>query len=112
MLSLLSQGSWWIINKKFTQKFGIDATLLLSDLLSRYEYWLERDKLEDGFFFCVKEDIEADTTLSPYRQNEALKTLIEVGIIETKRKGVPAKIFYRINIECINGLVGILNDVK
>lgn len=108
MDNLLSQGSWWILNKKFTQQYGLEVSILLSDLLARYIYWSERQQLQDGWFFCVKEDIENDTTLSSYKQNEALKTLVKLGIIQTKLHGVPPKTYYFIDHRRVNEVVSAL----
>lgn len=110
MSNILSQGSWWIINKKLTQKIGLDASFLLSDLITRYEHWKDKGKLDDGFFFCLKEDIQADTTITGYRQTEAIKVLIKIGFIEVKKKGIPAKNFYKINTSYLNKVVFELNE--
>ena len=65
--SILSQSAWWILNKSLTKKIGIDASLILSDLISKQEYYESINKLEDdGSFFNERDKIEIDTTISIY----------------------------------------------
>jgi hypothetical protein len=61
----------------------------------------------DGWFFNTEKNIQDDTTLSPHQQRKALQHLKELQIIETKRKGIPAKMHYKINTEV---LVKFLNN--
>jgi len=106
MGNILSQGSWWILNKALTLALGLDASYLLSDLTSRHEYWERVGELtKDGYFFCTKDQIEKDTSLSPYKQTEAVKVLVEAGLLQTKRMGNPAKLYYQLNFKNINSLL-------
>ena len=103
MKNILSQGSFWIVNKEFTLRYGLDPSFLLADLITRQEYWEARGATTpDGFFFCEKERIMEATTMSLYRQTAALTVLTENRFVETIKKGVPQKIFYRINTALIN----------
>lgn len=110
-MNILSQGSWWVLNKKLTQKIGLDASYLLSDLVQRYEYFKERDKLQDdGSFFCKQDILEKETTLTQYRQTSAIKILVELGMVELIKKGAPSFNFYKLNINVINKFVFDLYD--
>ena len=55
--------------------------------------------MTDGWFFNTEANIQKDTTLTPYQQRNALKSLKNNQIIETMRKGIPAKQFFKINEE-------------
>lgn len=64
---------------------------------------------EDGFFYCEKLEIEKDTSISPYRQDKAVKLLVNLGVLNTEiRKGIPPKRYYRVNVEKLNELVKTL----
>ena len=103
MANILSQNSWWVLNKSITTLLGLDASFLLSDLITRFEYWKKRGLLdEEGFFFVTKEEIEIDTTLSAYRQTTALRILESYKFVSSKRKGIPSKLFYRVSLDKIN----------
>lgn len=90
MKHILSQNAFWIVNKALAKEVGIDAALLLSDLVTKQEYF------DEEWFFNTSENIETDTTLSAYQQRKAIKVLIDKEFIETKIKGIPAKQFFKI----------------
>ncbi len=76
MPNILTQSSWWVINKAITKEVGIDAALLLADLISKQEYFEDRGMLdENGYFFNTRDNIQEDTTLTLYRQNNAISIL-------------------------------------
>ena len=94
----LSQNSHWQINKTLAKEIGLDATLILTDLVDKKIYFDNRDELLDGeWFFNTTENIEENTTLSYYKQKKALKILEEYGFIEIKLMTIPAKQHFKIN---------------
>lgn len=100
-----------IINKTIMKILGIDGALLLGELVSEYSYFEKADQLtEDGYFFSKSENIENNTTLSYYKQNEALKVLQSWGFVETDLRGVPAKKYFKLNLDEI--LKFTLTDFK
>ena len=100
-----------IINKTIMKILGIDGALLLGELVSEYSYFEKSDQLtEDGYFFSKSENIENNTTLSYYKQNEALKVLQSWGFVETDLRGVPAKKYFKLNLDEI--LKFTLTDFK
>lgn len=110
-MNILSQSAWWTLNKNITKELGIDASILLSDLLWRQEYWEGRKDLDsEGFFFCKREEIENDTTLTLHRQNKALMLLKDKCLIEYKTKGVPPITRFKVNKKYLNKLVMLLHD--
>ena len=98
MKKLLSSTAFLIVNKELAKKIGIKETVLLADLISKEEYFINNG-MRDGWFFNTEHNIEQDTTLTPYQQRNALKTLKKHQIIQTKRMGIPAKKYFKINEE-------------
>ena len=96
MKKLLSSTAFLVVNKSLARSIGLKETILLADLISKEEYF---DNIQDGWFFNTEANIQQDTTLTPYQQRNALKTLKKYRIIETKRKGIPAKQYFKINEE-------------
>lgn len=93
----LGRDSFFMINKKLLKELGFEATLLLSDLISKEQYFKDRDNLdEDGFFFNTQKNIEEDTLLSRYQLDNAIKILESKNFIETKLKGMPQRKHYQI----------------
>jgi len=96
--SLLSSSSYIIVNKDLIRILGINEALLLGELCSEYVYWENRQELvDDNYFYSTRENIQANTGLTPHYQRLALKTLISNGIISTKQKGIPCKTYYKLH---------------
>ena len=98
MKQLLSSTAFLVVNKELARNIGLKETVLLADLISKEEYFINNG-MTDGWFFNTEANIQRDTTLTPYQQRNALKTLKKNEIIETKRKGIPAKQYFKINEE-------------
>lgn len=83
--SILKTDSFLSINKKILKQIGIIPTILLTDLISKEEYFYKKNQTtKDGFFYNTMENIEEDTTLSPKQQRRALSILEEFNLIKTK----------------------------
>jgi len=96
MKHLLSSSAFLIVNKQLAKQVGLKGAVLLADLISKEEYFMDNG-MTDGWFFNTEANIERDTTLTSYQQRKVLKTLKKYEIIETKRKGIPAKQYFKIN---------------
>ena len=98
--SVLSQGAFWQINKSLAQKVGLEAALLLSDLIDRESYFDSRDMLininGEKYFFVTSKQISDATTLSYRKQKSSITTLENEGMIKTFLRGVPAKLHFTI----------------
>ena len=96
MKHLLSSSAFIVLNKELARQVGLKEAILLADLISKEEYFISKG-MTDGWFFNTEANIEADTTLNSYHQRNCLKTLRKFKIIETKRMGIPAKQYFKIN---------------
>ena len=108
MKQLLSSSAFLVLNKKLSKHLGLNCAVLLADLISKEEYFIQNG-MSDGWFFNTEKNIEEDTTLNPYQQRKCLKTLKNEGIIEVKRMGIPAKQYFKINEEQV---IEILNNLS
>ena len=111
MKHLLSSSAFLVVNKQLAKVIGLKETVLLADLISKEEYFIANG-MTDGWFFNTEANIEADTTLSPFQQRKCLKSLRKYGIIETKRKGIPAKQYFRINEQLVIKFLNNLSSSK
>ena len=107
MKHLLSSTAFIVLNKELARQVGLKEAVLLADLISKEEYFISKG-MTDGWFFNTEANIEADTTLNPYHQRKCLKTLKKYEIIQTKRMGIPAKQYFKINEEQV---LQILNNL-
>lgn len=75
-------------------------------LLSQFWYWSE--KLPDergGWFFMTQEQITEETVMTRREQETARRKLRDIGVLEEKKQGVPAKLWFRINKEAVVDLM-------
>jgi len=109
MKNLLSSTAFLVLNKELARKIGLKEAIMLADLISKEEYFIAKG-MTDGWFFNTEANIEADTTLNPYNQRKCLRTLKKYEIIETKRKGIPAKQYFKINEYQVLQILNNLSD--
>ena len=108
MKYLLSSSAFLVFNKELARQIGLKETVLLADLISKEEYFINNG-MSDGWFFNTEENIQQDTTLTPSQQRKCIKNLVELNIIEAKRKGVPAKRYFKINEQQV---INFLNNLS
>ena len=108
MKHLLSSSAFLVFNKELARQIGLKETVLLADLISKEEYFINNG-MSDGWFFNTEDNIQQDTTLTPSQQRKCIKNLVELNIIEAKRKGVPAKRYFKINEEQV---INFLNNLS
>lgn len=86
------------INKALCFAIGINEAIIYSELLSRYNYFRNENKLtEDGYFYNTVDDLCLGTGLGEKAQRNAINNLVKLGLIETALKGVPARRHFKIN---------------
>lgn len=94
---ILGQSAFWIVNKEIAKNIGIEPAVLLADLIDKHSYFETRNELDDdGYFYNTSENIESSTSLNYHAQKRCLKTLNDVGYVETKLKGIPAKLHFKV----------------
>ena len=94
--SILASTPFFIVNKNLLLTIGVDASIVLSDLMQKREYFKKTSQLDAGFFYNTGNSIGCVTTLSYYQIKQSLDILIKKGFIEIKRKGLPAKNYFKI----------------
>ena len=97
MKHILSQTAYLVVNKQIAKVVGLNATVLLADLISKESYFTTKGELIQGMFFNTYKNIENDTTLTEGKQKTAIKILKDKGLITTKLMGMPAKTHFMIH---------------
>jgi len=72
-----------------------NAAIYLSQLL----WWGKRKADEDGWFFRTRDQMQTRCGLGKQAQRTAEKTLRELGLIDTDKRGMPAKKHYQIHYQ-------------
>ena len=76
---------------------GITGALMLSQAI----YWSKRTNNADGWFYKTMEEWASETGMTRSEQESARKKLVSAGVLEEKKKGVPCRLFYRVNMDAI-----------
>lgn len=100
------------INKALCFAVGINETIIYSELLSRFNYFKNENKLtEDGYFYNTVDDLCLGTGLGEKAQRNAINNLVKLGLIETALKGVPARRHFKIN-ENTDTILALIEEGK
>ncbi|WP_197022763.1 hypothetical protein [Serratia liquefaciens] len=81
---------------------GLGAGVTGAVLLSQLVYWQNR---MDGWFYKTQAELTTETGLSRYEQEGARKKLVTAGVLEEDRRGVPAKLYFRVNKNRLEALL-------
>jgi hypothetical protein len=71
--------------------------------LSQANYW--RIRAPHGVFYKTQVEWEEETGLTRREQETARARLVALGILEEKRLGVPAKLYFRVNADRLDELI-------
>lgn len=88
---ILGQNSHWQVNKDISRAFGIEAAVLLSDLIDK---WIFHGYPE--WFYNTSDNIQNDTTLTRRQQEKVIGILQSNQLIEFEVKGTPPKKHFKL----------------
>jgi len=82
---------------------GVTGALFLSQIID-VDYRIKNHD-EDKHVCKTAKEWEEETGMTMYEQKTARKKLKRLGVLEEKRKGVPAKMYYKLNIDRLQELM-------
>lgn len=95
---VLLPGAYWSVNKTIAKEIGLNAAVILSDLIGKEDYFECRGELtSDGYFFNTTDNIENDTGLSRHQRLDAVKQLINKNWLSVVKRDIPSKNYFKIN---------------
>lgn len=113
IIHFLSSGNFIIVNKSLIKELGLVSAILVGELASEYSYWETQNELVDGcWFYSTVDNIHENTGLSEHDQREGVKVLVNLGLVEIKKMGVPAKRYFKLNEDSLLTLVNYLSSGK
>ena len=74
---------------------GVEAGILTS----QFFYWYGKGHNPEGWVYKTQAEIEDETGLSRRNQETARKKLRDLKVLEEKYTGMPAKLYYRLNLD-------------
>ena len=66
---------------------------------SQMFYWYGKGHDPEGWIYKTQDDIANETGLTRRNQEMARRKMREAGVLEEDKRGVPAKLYYRLNME-------------
>ena len=86
----------------------ITGSITSALFLSQAVYWARRcSESEDGerWFYKTQSDWEDETGMTRYEQEGARKVLRGLGLLKEKRVGIPAKLFFSVDLKKLNAAI-------
>ncbi|HEX8464775.1 MAG TPA: hypothetical protein VF627_09190 [Abditibacterium sp.] len=80
--------------------------------LSQAFFWSPRTKNVEGWFYKTQAEWFEETGLTRRHQETARKKLVSLGILEEVRRGLPAQLFFRLNLPRLAELIRAFLDSK
>ena len=107
IMQLIASDNYIVCNKNLVKNLGANEAILIGLFGSKFQYYLKENKLEyfdnKPHFFCTQNTIEKEIGFKETVVRNAIKHLVEVGILEVVKKKIPAKNYYYINAEVMLG---------
>ena len=91
---------------------GVTGSVNAAVMLSQAIYWSERTDDPDGWFWKTQEQWQEETGVSRYEQEGARKLLCKQGFWTEDRRGVPAKMYFKVDEEALDEAVDVWVDRK
>lgn len=82
-----------ILNKSLIKKYGLEMAVVLTELIN------QANESDTNEFECSIVQLENETGIARWRQNQAIKKIVEFGFINIQFRGMPAKRYFKINYE-------------
>lgn len=102
---LLSSGSYFHVFKPISYKHGAHSSLFLGMIIDKHVYWADKaekeNKVFDGWFYVQTNIIKHQTGIGEKTQRKCRNIFSELNIFSTKKKGIPARVWYKINFDAL-----------
>ncbi len=84
----------------------VGGSILAALFLSQSVYWQKRcPPNRGGWWWKSIDDWEKETGLNYNEQRKARKSLVNIGVLEEEKKGVPCRTWYRVNLEKLESII-------
>ncbi len=84
---------------------GYKAAAMLSVALAWTRNWLNKHPEREGWFWKTRIEWQHETGLSRCEQENARKTLVARGLLHEARRGIPARMHFRIELDRLGQLL-------
>ena len=103
----ISMSGYFIIHRSLIERYGLQTAAFLHYLINFHQRVIHSKwyKWNDGWFFCTVERLNQEMLLKQDSQLRIVKKLVAEKVIETKKSGLPARRFFRLNSDLIGKII-------
>jgi hypothetical protein len=101
VIEAFKSSGYLIVNKTLIQKLGLINAIVLSNLVDKHIYFKEKKEEFDGWFYVTNSAQMKQLNIKEHSLIQCKRYLKEIGMISTKREGLPSKEHYKINFNII-----------
>jgi hypothetical protein len=102
----LAQGQYLRVHRELIRKIGYRDAVVLTLLIDRRNYWRQKGELDpEGGFFKLRDELARDIGTGVRDVDSALANLTSLGLISSRRFGLPAKKHYYIHDQAVISLI-------
>lgn len=108
LFKLLNPDNTVTINRPLAHALGTNEAIIYSALIAKQAYYEQREMLDsEGWFYSTVSDLEESTALTKRQQSYSVKSLVEAGLIESEKRGMPARRCFRVveNVELLKSYI-------
>ena len=102
---------FFLLSKSLVKQLGFETAGWIADMLSKFEYFEQKDMLDDqGWFYNTQQNIKEDTNITISAQTRIIRELQDRGVLEFQKRGVPARNYYRFDFRALINLITSVPD--
>lgn len=91
-----------LIKKDLIKVYNLEMATYISFILDQYYHHLTNGKLIENNWFCIDNTTFSDQTgMSSHILRKCKEQAIKIGLITVQKKGIPPKLYYRVNLEML-----------
>lgn len=79
--------------------------------LSQLFYWSDKGADAEGWIYKTMEEWHEETALSRREQESARGALVALGVLEVERRGLPARLHFRLDLDRLASLLDVTNKI-
>lgn len=98
LIEAIRSSNFLILNRTLIKKHGLENAAFLSFVIDKFEYYLKRSILVKGeWFYLTYKELERELGLTDYGIKKSKKYWKKLKVLDTEKRGIPAKLHYKIN---------------
>lgn len=108
LFKLLNPDNTVTINRPLAHALGTNEAIIYSALIAKQAFYEQREMLDsEGWFYSTVNDLEESTALTKRQQSYSIKALVVAGLIESEKRGMPARRCFRVleNVELLKSYI-------